>query len=363
MLDSVFWQGKKVFVTGHTGFKGTWLSLWLTQLGAIVTGYALKPPTSPSMFELCKMVHVIPTVYADIRDQHALLEALSAAKPEIVIHMAAQPLVRSSYADPVMTFETNVMGTVYVLDAVRKAVDAGGQIKAVINVTTDKCYENQEWIWGYRETDRLGGHDPYSSSKACSEWVTSSYRESYFPQSEYVKHGVALASARAGNVIGGGDWASDRLVPDCIRAQLQQKSIIVRSPDAIRPWQHVLEPLCGYLLLAQKMVEQGADFAEGWNFGPDAQDERSVIWVVKRICSQWPEGDQAGYTIQSQGDLNEANQLRLDSSKARKRLSWRPRWNTEQAIDKVLEWIAVYRSHGNLTEVSLRQIMEFTRTD
>ncbi|MDF2790550.1 MAG: CDP-glucose 4,6-dehydratase, partial [Neobacillus sp.] len=263
MVNQDFWKNKNVFVTGHTGFKGSWLSLWLHSLGANVTGYSLTPPTTPSLFQLCQLEQVIPTHYGDIRDQKALENALHSATPDIVIHMAAQPLVRASYVNPVETYATNVMGTVNLLESVRTAVQKGINIKAVVNVTTDKCYSNQEWPWGYREHDTLGGYDPYSNSKACSELVTDAYRNSFFQGK------VGIGSARAGNVIGGGDWAVDRLLPDCFRTLQTGGTIKIRNPYAIRPWQHVLDPLSGYLSLAEKLYSEGKTFAEGWNFGPD----------------------------------------------------------------------------------------------
>jgi CDP-glucose 4,6-dehydratase len=352
-----FWRGKKVFVTGHTGFKGTWLCLWLELLGAKVTGYALPPQNAPSLFDLCGLEHTVPTCYADIRDKDRLGSALLAAKPDIVFHMAAQPLVRYSYKDPVATFETNVMGTVYLLEAVRQAVNNGVHVKAVVNVTTDKCYDNQEWDWGYRETDRLGGGDPYSGSKACSEWVTASYRKSFFPLETYAEHGVAIATARAGNVIGGGDWSQDRLIPDCIRALLCGQPINIRNPDAVRPWQHVLEPLHGYLLLAQRLAEGGGSYAEGWNFGPREEDSLPVRHIVERLCNKWQGG--AALNVTPDVAMHEAHQLRLDSSKANRRLGWRPRWNIDQAIDKLLEWTEAYRRQEDILAVSRKQIIEF----
>jgi len=347
-----FWQGKRVFLTGHTGFKGSWLSIWLHSLGAEVTGYALSPPTDPSLFDLARVSDLLLSNLGDIRNLESLKETMARARPEIVIHMAAQPIVLDSYKNPVETYAVNVMGTVHLLEAVRHCPG----IKAVVNVTTDKCYENREWVWGYRENEPMGGYDPYSNSKACSELVTASYRDSFFSRREFPSHGVALASARAGNVIGGGDWGKDRLVPDCIRALLKGEKIAIRSPMAVRPWQHVLEPLGGYLLLAQKLYEEGPDFADAWNFGPEDADARPVEWIVKRICTRWGEG--AAYEIDPGDHPHEANYLKLDCSKARARLDWRPRWNLEEAVDRILEWVRAFRRGEDLQEVCRRQVRE-----
>lgn len=357
MVNTKFWKDKKVFITGHTGFKGSWLSLWLHSLGAKVTGYSLKPPTSPSLFDLCQLKKFIPTVYADIRDKKVLQAAILKEKPEIVIHMAAQPLVRASYINPVETYATNVMGTVHLLEAVRMGVHKGVPIKAVVNVTTDKCYSNQEWPWGYREIDRLGGYDPYSNSKACSELVTEAYRNSFFNSNDYNIHGVGLASARAGNVIGGGDWAEDRLIPDCLRTLIKGERIKIRNPHAIRPWQHVLDPLSGYLTLAERLYEKGPQYSEGWNFGPDDGDGKTVESIVKMICSKW--GSRAAYTIVDGPHPHEANYLRLDCSKANVKLNWYPKWDVEQAVDKIVEWTEAYLAQQDLKAVCLRQIREF----
>ncbi len=351
--DPAFWRNKKVFITGHTGFKGSWLALWLHSLGAQVTGYALKPPTDPSLFDLARVGDLLSSILADIRDLGTLKEKIGQAQPEIVIHMAAQPIVRDSYENPVETYSANVMGTVHLLEAVRKCPG----VKSVINVTTDKCYENREWVWGYRENEPLGGYDPYSNSKACSELVTASFRDSFFNGQNYSSHGVALASARSGNVIGGGDWANDRLVPDCIRSLLRGEKIRIRNPLATRPWQHVLEPLGGYLLLAQKLYEKGPDFAEAWNFGPEDSDARPVEWIVKEICSRWGEG--TGYEFDRGDQPHEARYLKLDWSKAKSRLGWRPRWNLERAMDKVLEWVRAYRKGEDLRETCWKQIRAY----
>ncbi len=349
-----FYSGKRVFLTGHTGFKGSWLCLWLHALGAKVTGYSLDPPTRPSLFELGRVHDLVSSVIADVRNRESLTSAINMAQPEIVIHMAAQPLVLESYRAPVDTYSINVMGTVNFLEAVR----ACRSVKAVLNVTTDKCYENREWVWGYRENESLGGYDPYSSSKACSELVTSAYRNSFFNPHKYDVHGVGLASARAGNVIGGGDWAPDRLLPDCIRAILKGEKIVVRSPHSIRPWQHVLEPLSGYLTLIRRLYEDGPRYAQAWNFGPDDSDARPVEWLVERICKKW--GGDASYTIDDSMQPHEAHHLRLDCSKARAELGWNPRWNVEKAIESIIEWTLAYKQGKDMRAVCLKQIQEYS---
>lgn len=343
-----FYQGKRVFITGHTGFKGSWLCLWLHSMGAKVTGYALSPPTKPSLYELCWVDELISSIIADVRDFDTLSRAMVEAKPEIVIHMAAQPLVRDSYKNPVETYSINVMGTVHLLEAVR----ACQSVKAVINVTTDKVYENRERGWGYRENEPLGGYDPYSSSKACSELVTAAYRSSFF-----FNPSTAIASARAGNVIGGGDWGKDRLIPDCIRAFLTGEPVHLRNPNAIRPWQHVLEPLSGYLLLAQRLLEDGARFADAWNFGPEDQDARDVEWVVARLCDKWGSG--AEYTIDTGEYPHEATYLKLDCSKASVYLNWRSRWNLDTTIDATVRWTKAYQDGLDLRQICLKQIEEY----
>ena len=349
-----FYAGKKVFVTGHTGFKGSWLSLWLSSMGADVTGFSLPPPTTPSLFELCSVGAGIKTVIEDIRNFQAVNKALMEASPDIVIHMAAQPLVRDSYKMPVETYATNVMGTVHLLESVK----ACPSVRSVVIVTTDKCYDNKEWVWGYRENDPMGGYDPYSSSKGCAELVTAAYRNSFFNAGDYGRsHTVALASARAGNVIGGGDWAPDRLIPDIIRSFLKKEQVRIRSPHAIRPWQHVLEPLSGYLLLGRSLYEKGADCAEAWNFGPDDADARPVEWIVNRLCSLW--GD-ASFVIDKNPHHHEANYLKLDCSKARARIGWQPRWSLDTALEKIIEWTRVYQNGGPPRAICLKQIEEYT---
>ena len=348
-----FWQGKRVFLTGHTGFKGAWLTIWLDSLGAKVTGYALKPPTKPSIFELCRLDRRIRSNIGDVRDAAKLRKAMLAAKPEIVIHMAAQPLVRLSYKEPALTYETNVMGTVNLLEGVR----ACSSVKSVVNVTTDKCYENREYNRAFREDEPMGGYDPYSSSKGCSELVTAAYRNSFFNPRDYKKHGVALASARAGNVIGGGDWAEDRLIPDIIRAGLRGEKVRIRNPRAIRPWQHVLEPLSGYMLLAEKLYKHGPKYARAWNFGPDAGDAKDVEWIVNRMFAAWPEAP--GYVIDKGRHPHEAHYLRLDSSKAHRELGWKPRWRVGQAIDRIVGWTRAYADRKDMRSLCLEQIVEY----
>lgn len=347
-----------MFVTGHTGFKGSWLCLWLSSLGAKVTGYALAPPTDPSLFALCNIDSMMTSIIGDIRDREKLRDAILSANPEVIIHMAAQPIVRDSYRYSAETYEINVMGTVYLFEAVKHAIQTGKQIRAVVNVTSDKSYENKEWHWGYRENDELGGHDPYSNSKACSELVTVSYMRSFFDPKNIRNHGVGIATARAGNVIGGGDWAADRLIPDCIRSIITNTPIMIRNHQAIRPWQHVLEPLSGYLVLAQKLVENGADFTGPWNFGPNQEDVRSVEEVVQHLCSKW--GGGLSYQHHTETSVHEATLLRLDCSKAKIKLGWSPKWNFEMAIEKIIEWTRGYTEASDVKEICFRQIQEYT---
>jgi CDP-glucose 4,6-dehydratase len=350
MMNKVFWQGKKVFLTGHTGFKGSWLSLWLQHMGAIVTGFALAPSTSPSLFEEANVAAGMKSIIGDIRDFSAVHAALNESGAEIVIHMAAQPLVRYSYANPIETYATNVMGTVHLLEAIRQSEG----IKAVVNVTSDKCYENQEWPWGYRENEPMGGHDPYSNSKGCSELVTRAYRDSYFGSHQQ----VALASGRAGNVIGGGDWAGDRLIPDMIRAIENNTEVVIRSPNSIRPWQHVLEPLSGYLTLAEHLYTQGQAVVGGWNFGPHDHDAKPVGWIIEQLTGIW--GDGAAYRIDtSAATLHEAHYLKLDCSKAHMQLNWQPRWSLSQALLKICEWHKAQLQGGDMHQMTLLQIKEY----
>jgi CDP-glucose 4,6-dehydratase len=353
VVNSAFWRGKRVFVTGHTGFKGSWLSLWLTQLGANVTGYALAPITQPSLFEVAGVAKGMTSYLADIRDYAKLESALKSAQPEIVIHMAAQPLVRYSYANPRETYETNVMGTVNLLDAIRQV----GSVRSVVIVTSDKCYENREWVWGYRENEPMGGHDPYSNSKGCAELVTAAMRDSYFAPSAHAKHGVGVASARAGNVIGGGDWSEDRLIPDIVRAIAGGKPVMIRNPNAIRPWQHVLEPLAGYLRLAEKLYEHGPAFASGWNFGPSDDEAQTVSWIVERLTRRWGQG--ATWQQDSGEHPHEAHYLKLDSSKSRMQLGWKPRLDLEDTLAWLIDWYQAHASNADMREFTLQQISQY----
>jgi CDP-glucose 4,6-dehydratase len=352
-LEMNFWKGKKVFLTGHTGFKGSWITMYLDLLGAQVIGYALKPPTIPSIFELCGIKDIVGHNIGDVRDISHIKKVMSKSRPDIVIHMAAQPLVRDSYKIPVDTFDINVMGTVNVLEAVRSC----RSVKAFVNVTTDKCYENLEKKSGYIESDPLGGYDPYSASKACSEIVTASYRNSYFNPKAIKQHGVGIATARAGNVIGGGDWATDRLIPDIIRSILKKEKVLIRNPKAVRPWQHVLEPLTGYLMLAEKLYKNGAKYSDGWNFGPDRSDAKPVEWIVDKLCSKW--GQDALYVIDKAKHPHETGYLYLDSTKARAKLGWSPRWSLNTALEKVVDWTKYYKRHKDLKEKCREQIKEY----
>ena len=349
-----FWKGKRVFLTGHTGFKGGWLSLWLTSMGAKVTGYALAANTAPNFYEVAKVQEDLESSnIADIRDLDILQKAMVKAQPEIVIHMAAQPLVRYSYANPVETYATNVMGTVHVLESIR-ALDC---VRVAVIVTTDKCYENKEWAWGYRENEPMGGHDPYSNSKGCAELVTSAYRQSYFSPGQYEKHRVAIASARAGNVIGGGDWSEDRLIPDAIKAFDANQPLMIRNPLATRPWQHVLEPLSGYLVLAQALYEQGAQFDGGWNFGPRDEDARAVQDVIDLLIKGWV--STATWQQDTSEQPHEAHSLKLDCSKARQYLKWIPKWSLEDAVLKIANWHKALSDGKDMRAVSLEQIKSY----
>ncbi len=354
MADRSFWTGKRVFVTGHTGFKGGWLSIWLNALGAEVTGYALAPPTDPSLYDLCRVDLLVRSVIADVRDADRLAAALAGARPEIVFHLASQPIVRESYRDPVGTYATNLLGTAHLLQSVRSC----GDVKVVLNVTSDKCYENREWVWGYRESEPLGGYDPYSSSKACSELITAAYRASFFNPEDPCSHKAGIASARAGNVIGGGDFATDRLLPDCIRAILKGEPIRLRNPEATRPWQHVLEPLSGYLLLARKLHEAPRVFSGAWNFGPDDRDVRPVSWVVDRFCELWGSG--ASRVQDESRHPHEARFLKLDCSKAKAELGWRPRWDIDKTLEMSVAWTKAFAAGSEyLRSLCLSQIAAY----
>lgn len=350
-VNPQFWSGKRIFLTGHTGFKGGWLTLWLASMGAKITGFSLAPNTNPNLYEVAKIASCCEeSILGDIRNLDSLTTAMQLANPEVVIHMAAQPLVRYSYANPVETYATNLMGTVHLLEAIRTC----SSVKAAVIVTTDKCYENKEWVWGYRENEPIGGFDPYSNSKGCAELAIASYRQSFFSEQDYPKHGVAIASARAGNVIGGGDWSADRLIPDAIRAFESGQTLMLRKPLAIRPWQHVLEPLSGYLVLSQALFEQGIAYNGAWNFGPNDADARSVQEVIQLLIDRWD------YAVEWQHDgqpvPHEAHFLKLDCSKAWQQLSWRPSWSLEMAIDATVQWQKVFHEKGDIAAIMRSQI-------
>lgn len=347
IVDRGFWQGRRVLVTGHSGFKGAWLSLWLQALGARVTGFSAGPPTRPALYELARVGEGLDDLHGDVRDPEAISKALAVSGAEVVIHMAAQSLVLRSLAEPRATYETNVMGTVNVLEAVRRA----GSVRAVVVVTSDKCYENREWDWGYRESEAMGGDDPYSSSKGAAELVAAAYRRSFFSDAD----GPRLASARAGNVIGGGDWGEDRLVPDLMRAALAGEAARVRNPNSIRPWQHVLNPLSGYLVLAQAIWES-PDHAHGWNFGPAEDEARPVGWLIERLEALWPE--RIRWALDEGSHPHEARYLKLDSSLARSRLGWRPPVPLETALAETVDWYRQLQAGADMRDVTLAQIAD-----
>jgi CDP-glucose 4,6-dehydratase len=353
VMNPAFWSGKRVLLTGHTGFKGSWSSLWLQSMGAQVVGYALAPPTNPSLFDVAQVGRGMSSVIGDIRDMAKLQAVFIEHKPEIVIHMAAQPLVRYSYQNPVETYSINVMGTVHLLEAVRNTPG----VKVVVNVTTDKCYENKEWVWGYRENEPMGGYDPYSNSKGCAELVSASYRSSFFNPINHGQHGVALATVRAGNVIGGGDWAQDRLIPDMLAGFEQGRRVNIRNPHAIRPWQHVLEPLRGYLTLAERLFENGPSFAEGWNFGPNDEDAKPVSWIAKQMAELW--GNTAQWHIDTGEHPHEATYLKLDISKARSRLDWHPALRLNEALKLIVDWSKQRQSGADIRALTLAQIQAY----
>jgi CDP-glucose 4,6-dehydratase len=350
-VKSDFWRNKRVLLTGHTGFKGAWMSLWLHAMGAKVQGFALAPPTSPSLFVVAKVGDLIQSSLGDIRDFAAVAKVVKDFKPEVVFHMAAQPLVRSSYDEPLETYATNVMGTAHLLESIR-SIDTVG---AVVNVTTDKCYENREWVWGYREDEAMGGYDPYSSSKACSELVTAAYRQSFLN-----KAGIAVATARAGNVIGGGDWAKDRLIPDILRAFANKQPVSIRNPNSIRPWQHVLEPLSGYLLLAEKLYIEPKGFSQAWNFGPRDDDAKPVGWIVESMANKW--GKEASWSFDEGDHPYEAHYLKLDISKARQAMGWSPRWTLDQALDHTVEWHMSWLQGNEVRTQCIKQIEDYLAT-
>jgi CDP-glucose 4,6-dehydratase len=356
-MNRVFWKGKKVLITGHTGFKGSWLSLWLQNLGADVVGYALDPPTQPSLFQVANVADGMTSIIGDVRDLEHLKSAIAEHRPEIVFHLAAQPLVRRSYENPVETYSTNVLGTVHMLESVRHSQS----VRVVVSITSDKCYENREWHWGYREVDRLGGHDPYSSSKGCAELVIAAYRSSYFPPQTYEQHGVALASTRAGNVIGGGDWAKDRLVPDIMKAMMGGRPVVVRSPNAIRPWQHVLEPLNGYLCLAEQLWVHGPKFAQAWNFGPSSEDVKTVSWIVEYLTDSW--GESARWELDAAQHPHEDTYLKLDCSKSRGLLGWASKLHLPAALDWIVEWYRGYQQGKDMRALTEEQIVRFQKLE
>lgn len=351
-IDPLFWKGKRVFLTGHTGFKGSWLSLWLMSMGAEVKGFSLAQPTSPSLFSVARLEKTMNSEMGDIRDLATLSKSLREFNPDILIHMAAQSLVRLSYSQPIETYSTNVMGTLHVLESARQCTN----LRAIVNITTDKCYENREWEWGYRENEPMGGHDPYSNSKGCAELVTSAYRKSFFN----TEQSAALASARAGNVIGGGDWATDRLIPDILRAFEKGQPVIVRNPHSTRPWQHVLEPLSGYLVLAQSLWQNGHKNAEGWNFGPKDEDAKPVDWILNKMISAWGQG--ASWQLDTNSHPHEATHLKLDISKAHTRLHWSPTWNLENTLGKIVAWHRAWLSGNDMANYSLLEIENYMKS-
>ncbi len=347
------WQGRRVFVTGHTGFKGGWLSLWLAGRGARIRGYALAPATEPNLFSAASVGGVLDDVRGDVRDYAKLEAAMTEFRPEVIFHLAAQPLVRRSYADPLGTYATNVMGTAHVMEAVRKTPS----VRAVVCVTTDKCYQNQEWVWPYRETDALGGHDPYASSKACAEILSAAYRSSFFAVERLAEHRVALATARAGNVMGGGDWSEDRLIPDLMRGFAAGEPVLIRRPDAIRPWQHVLEPLHGYILLAERLLAQEGRCATAFNFGPGDEEAWTVERIATKLAGMW--GERACWKVDSVAGVHEAHALRLDASKARAELGWRPRLGIEAALEWTVDWYRDWRRGADMAQGTRAQIARF----
>lgn len=348
-VNATFWKNKRVFITGHTGFKGSWLSLWLQKMGSKVKGYALEPPTTPSLFLEAKVDLDMESFIGDIRDLDKLKKEMTSFNPDVLIHMAAQPLVRLSYNQPIETYTTNVIGTVNVLEAARYC----DNLKSIVSVTTDKCYENKEWVWGYREDEPMGGHDPYSSSKGCAELVTSAYRRSYFQST----NSASVASARAGNVIGGGDWAEDRLIPDILRAFETNTKVVIRNPLSTRPWQHVLEPLSGYLVLAEKLYQTGDAFAEAWNFGPKEESSKSVNWILDKMVLNWGQG--ASWVLDEKNNPHEAGFLKLDCSKAASKLQWKPKWNLDHTLELIIKWHQGWLSGSSAKELCLDDIESY----
>ena len=350
MIDPLFWKDRKVFITGHTGFKGSWLSLWLNELGAHVTGYALSPTSEQALYNQASVYHsLVHSTFADIRDLETFKKEMQAAEPSIVIHLAAQPLVIDSYLDPINTYSTNVMGTVNMFEAVRST----SSVKAVLNITTDKCYENNGQLLGYKENDPIGGHDPYSSSKGCAELVSATYQKSFFHESS-----IALATARAGNVIGGGDWAKDRIIPDAMRAFVNHKKLLVRNPNSIRPWQHVLEPLYGYLMLCQQLINKNNVYSGSWNFGPNEEDAKSVSVIADIMANSW--GDNAQWQEDNDEHPHEANYLKLDCTKAKNILKWTPIWSLDHALVETVKWYKAFYSNEDMNKFTLNQIEKYT---
>lgn len=354
-MNKEFWNKKKVLLTGHTGFKGSWLSLWLQKLNAQVIGFSKSVPTNPSLFELADIENGMISIMGNVCDYDKLEKTIKEHEPEIVIHMAAQAILRESYSNPIETYATNVMGTVNLLESIRNV----GNVRVILNITTDKCYEPNDSSKGHLETDRLGGYDPYSNSKACSELVTSSFRNSFFNPKEYKKHGTSLATCRAGNVIGGGDWGKDRLIPDIMRGILDNKVIKIRNPNSTRPWQHVLDPLNGYMNLAEKLWSSGSEFSEGWNFGPLENDEKPVKWIVEKLTKQW--SNNIKWDIDNSVNLHEENYLRLSCLKASSRLSWTPKLSLEQGLEWTIEWYKQYKQNNDMRNITEQQIEKFQK--
>lgn len=352
-MNNNFWKGKKVFITGHSGFKGSWLSLWLIKLGATVKGYSLPPSTNPSTYSLFNLSNTMESEFGDINDYDKLLRSLQEFQPEIIFHMAAQPLVRYSYENPLETYKTNIIGTANLLESVKNLKG----IKAVINITTDKCYDNNDDNKAYSEKDRMGGSDPYSSSKACSELVTNAYRKSFFATNNYDEHGVALASARAGNVIGGGDWSDDRIIPDIIRSVEQKIDLDIRNPNATRPWQHVLEPLAGYMTLAEKLYIDGINFSEAWNFGPNENCSISVLDLVKKLDTLWDKS--INWNIDKGNHPKESNYLRLDISKSKNKLSWKPLLDIDTTLHFIIDWSNAFVANEDMKKFTISQIESY----
>ena len=354
-MNKEFWNKKTVLLTGHTGFKGSWLSLWLKKLNANVIGFSKSIPTNPSLFELAEIENGMTSIFGNVCDYKKLEETIIEHKPEIIIHLAAQAILRESYNNPVETYATNVMGTVNLFEAVRK-ID---NVRVILNITSDKCYEPNNLSKGYQEEDRLGGYDPYSSSKACSELITASFRSSFFNPNEYEKHGTALASCRAGNVIGGGDWGKDRLIPDIIRGIMNDKTINIRNPNSTRPWQHVLDPLNGYMILIEQLWASGEKFSEGWNFGPSENDQKSVRWIVEKIIEQWPKNIELNFNDEKK--LHEENNLRLNCEKAYSKLGWKSKLTLEQGLEWVLEWYKQFELNNDMKNITEQQIDKFEK--